>query len=175
MISRRTCGIAEEDVVFPRFLYCVRRCSQSSCERFQTLPGLSSVLPGLFLVLPDTLKACSDALEWSNTPLKLTHLCLHSKSSQKLLQVSSEKNPLSWCNCISELARSWPPVNLQTRWIMALKVSLWVHSIGASKFISEFARSRPPIDTPHSMDRGLPGYLQTRLITASKYIFKLTR
>ena len=103
MISRRTCSVPKEDVVFPRLLYCDSRCSQtcSRCSqvchrRSQVLPGLSSALPGLSLALPVTLKAGRNALLRSDTLLKLTHLSLHSTSSQTLLKASSDKNTFCW-------------------------------------------------------------------------------
>jgi hypothetical protein len=48
------------------------------------------VLPGLSPVLPVTLKAGKNALLWFDTLLKLTHLSLHSTSSQTLLEASSD-------------------------------------------------------------------------------------
>jgi hypothetical protein len=73
-----------------------RRRSQVCPRRSQVLPGLLSALPGLSSVLPDlspalpvSLKAGRNALLGSDTPLKLTHLSLHSTSSQTLLEASS--------------------------------------------------------------------------------------
>src|SRR5258705_6270142 len=97
MISSRTSSIPKEDVVFPRLLYCDSRCSktyrrrsQVCPRRSQVLPGLSSALPGLSPALPVTLKAGRNALLGSDTLLKLTHLSLHSTSSQTLLEASSD-------------------------------------------------------------------------------------
>jgi len=83
MISKRTSSVPKEDVVFPRLLHCDLRCSQT-CRR------PSQVLPGLLLALPVTLKAGRKALLGSDTLLKLTHLSLHSTSSQTPLEASSD-------------------------------------------------------------------------------------
>jgi hypothetical protein len=82
---------------------------------------------------------------------------------------------ISFCNCISKLARSWLqsaypnwldhglPVYLQTRWITAFKC------------ISEFTQFRSPSVSPNSLDHGLPVHLQTRSITAFKCISEFTQ
>jgi len=67
-----------------------RRRTQVCRRRTQVLPGLSSALPGLLLALPVTLKAGRNALLGSDPLLKLTHLSLHSTSSQTLLEASSD-------------------------------------------------------------------------------------
>jgi hypothetical protein len=92
MISRPVNSIPKEDVVFPTLLYCDLRCSQVCCLRSQMLPGLSSALSDLSLVLPVALKTGRNALLESDTLLKLTHLSLHSTSSQILLEASSDLN-----------------------------------------------------------------------------------
>jgi len=63
-------------------------------------PRQSSALPGLSLVLTATLQACRNSLLGSDTPLKLTHLGLHSASSQTLLATSSDKNTFCRCSAI---------------------------------------------------------------------------
>jgi len=126
MISRRTSSVSEENVVFPRLLYCDSRCSKM-------LPGFSSVLPDLLPVLPGapkfspalrgvpnrltitpmellyqsseipgSLKAGRNALLGSDTLLKLTHLSLHSTCTQTLLEYSSDYNTFCWCRDILE-------------------------------------------------------------------------
>jgi len=59
------------------------RCCQTCRRRSQVLPGLSSALPV-------TLKVGRNALLGSDTLLKLTHLSLHSTSSQTLLEACSD-------------------------------------------------------------------------------------
>jgi len=104
MISRRTCSVPKQDVVFPWLHYSDSRCSQTChrhsqvcCRRSQVLPGLLSALPGLSPALPATLKAGRNAPLGSDTLLKLTHLSLHSTSSQTLLEASSAANRFCWC------------------------------------------------------------------------------
>jgi hypothetical protein len=103
MISRCRNSVSKKDFVFPSLLYCDSRCAQTclrlsqicccrsqichlhtqaSCCRSQVLLGLSLVLPGVLLALSATLKAGRNALQRSDTLLKLTHLSLHSTSSQ---------------------------------------------------------------------------------------------
>jgi len=48
--------------------------------------------------IPVTVKAGWNFLLGSDTLLKLTHLSLHSTSSQTLLEASSDKNTFCWCN-----------------------------------------------------------------------------
>jgi len=67
-----------------------RRRTQVCRRRTQVFPGLSSALPGLLLAFPVTLKAGRNALLGSDPLLKLTHLSLHSTSSQTLLEASSD-------------------------------------------------------------------------------------
>ena len=67
MISRCTCSIPEENLVFPRLLYCDLRRSQTCHRRSQVLPGLSQVLPGLSPVVPIALKVLSGALRHSQS------------------------------------------------------------------------------------------------------------
>ena len=80
--------------------------SQTALLTFEALPDLSPALPGVSPAIPGaprlvvggprlvapalpvTLKAGRNALLWSDTLLKLTHLSLHSTSSQTLLQAS---------------------------------------------------------------------------------------
>jgi len=64
---------------------------------------------------------------------------------------------------ISKLARSWPPVHLQTR------------SSTASNCISKLARLRPPSASPNLLDHGLQVHHQTRSIMVSNCISKLAR
>jgi len=97
MISRCTSSVSKGDVVFPRLLDCDSRCSQTCRQQSQVLPSLLSVLPCLSLALPVTLKAGRNTLLGSDTLLKLTHLSLHSTSSQTLLEASSDKNTFCWC------------------------------------------------------------------------------
>jgi hypothetical protein len=103
MISMGTSSVRKEDV-FPKLLYCdsrysqtCRRCSQVCHQRSLVLPGLSSALPGLSPALQVPLKVGSNALPRSATLLKLTHLSLHSISSQTLLKTCSDKNTFCWC------------------------------------------------------------------------------
>jgi len=49
--------------------------------------------------LPVTLKLGRNALLGSDTLLKLMHLSLHSRSSQTLLEASSDWNTFCWCLC----------------------------------------------------------------------------
>jgi hypothetical protein len=55
------------------------------------LPRVSSALSGLSPALPVTQMARMNALLRSDTLLTLTHLSLHSTSSQTLLEASSAK------------------------------------------------------------------------------------
>jgi len=98
----------------PRLIAGVARCSQECLQRSQACcrcsqvhPKLSPALRGIckpiiitpmvllyqFSEIPDTLKAGWNALLGSDTLLKLTHLSLHSTSSQTLLEAASEYNP----------------------------------------------------------------------------------
>ena len=56
MISRRTSRIPKEEVVFPRLLYCDSRCSQTSRQHSQVLPGILSTPPYLSQVLPGAVR-----------------------------------------------------------------------------------------------------------------------
>ena len=83
---------------------CDSRCSQTSRRRSQVCRQCSQVcrqhsqaLPGLLPALPVTLKAGRNALLGSDTLLKLTHISLHSTSSQTLLEASSDWNTFCWC------------------------------------------------------------------------------
>jgi len=81
-----------------------RQRSQTCHRRSQVLPNFSPALPDVLelititpMVLPDqsseipvTLKAGRNPLLGSDNPLKLTHLSLHSTSSQTLLESSSD-------------------------------------------------------------------------------------
>jgi len=112
MIPWCTSSIPKEDVVFPRLLYCDSRCFQTCCRRSQgcfrcspvlpclslALPGLLSVFAGLSSALRVPLKASRNVLLESDTLLKLTHLTLHSTSSQTLLEASSDLNTFCWCS-----------------------------------------------------------------------------
>jgi hypothetical protein len=69
----------------PRFVAGTLRCVAGA-------PRHSKVLPGFSSELPVTLKAGKNALLWSDTLLKLTHLSLHSTSSQTLLDAFSDQN-----------------------------------------------------------------------------------
>jgi len=88
------------------------RCSQACCRRSQAHPKFSLALRGvpkpititpMVLLqqsseIPVTLKAGRNALLVSDTLLTLTHLSLHSTSSQILLESSSDYNTLCWCS-----------------------------------------------------------------------------
>jgi hypothetical protein len=111
MISRPTRRVANEDFVWPRLPYCDLRCSKTWHQRSQVcrcrspichshsqvchqpsqlLPGLSAAVLGLSAALLVPVKAGRNALQLSDTLLKLTHLCLHSTFSQTLLEASSD-------------------------------------------------------------------------------------
>jgi len=120
MISRPNSSIPKKDDS-PSLLYSDPRCSQtcrrsshSCCRGSQVLPNLSSALLGapkpitispMVLLyqsseIPVTLKSGRNALLGSDTLLKLTHLSLHSTSSQTLLEASSDWNTFCWCSQI---------------------------------------------------------------------------
>jgi len=106
-------------------------------------------------------------------------------------QLHHHTRSITASNCISEMARLWPPGastnsldnGLQTRSIAASKVApswtprayLQTRSISASKCISKLAPSRPPSVSPNLCDCGLQVNLQNRSMTASKSFPKLTR
>ena len=98
MFTRHTSSIAKEDV-FPRLLYCDSRYSQTCRQRSQVFPGLS-------LALPDPLNDDRNALQGSDTLLRLTHLSLHSTSTQALLEASSDYNTFSWCTAKIKVGNS---------------------------------------------------------------------
>ena len=56
MISRGTCNILKEDVVFPSLLFRDSRYSQPYRRSSQVLPGLSLALPDRLLALPSDPK-----------------------------------------------------------------------------------------------------------------------
>jgi len=66
------------------------RCTQSSLWRSEVLPNLSQSLLYQSSEISITLKAGRSTLLGSDALLKLTHLSLHSTSSQTLLEASSE-------------------------------------------------------------------------------------
>jgi hypothetical protein len=79
MIFRPTSTIPKEDVVF--------------LDGSKMIAGASSIVvsaPKLLLALPVTLKACRNGILGSDTLLKLTHLSLHSTSSQTHLEASTD-------------------------------------------------------------------------------------
>jgi hypothetical protein len=84
MISRRTSSVPKEDDLFPKLLYCDSRCSLVCPRHSLVLPGLSSALPGLSPACTVTLKVGRNVLLPSDSLLKLTHLSLHSTSSQTI-------------------------------------------------------------------------------------------
>jgi len=81
------------------------RCSQVHPEFapvLQGVPTLISITPMVLLYLsseiPVTPKASQNALLGSDTLLKLTHLSLHSTSSETLLEALSDWNTFRWCS-----------------------------------------------------------------------------
>jgi hypothetical protein len=80
------------------------RCSKvhrKFSPAFQGVPKPRTIAPMVLLYrpsgIPVTLKAVRNALLWSHTLLKLTHLSLHSTFSQTLLEASSDCNTFCWC------------------------------------------------------------------------------
>jgi len=70
---------------------CLNNMYHYRCqERTPNSRWCTQVLPGLSPMLPVTLKAGRKALLGSDTLLKLTHLSLHSSSSQTLLEAFSD-------------------------------------------------------------------------------------
>jgi len=103
----------------PRLVTGAPRCSQDCSRCSQTcrwcchvhpkfspalwdVPIPLTVTPMVLLYhsseIPVTLKASRNALLGSDTLLKLTHLSLHSTSSQTLLEASRDQNTFCWCN-----------------------------------------------------------------------------
>jgi len=141
MISRRTSSVPKEDIVFPRLLYCDLRCSKTYCWRShscplrsQVLPGSFSALPGFPPALPVTLKAGRNALQGSDTLLKLTHLSLNSTFSQTLLEASSDWNTFCWC--------FWPLDNPREQHVcsdLLDKTNIHVlHTLGVDSICNQF-------------------------------------
>ena len=72
MISRRTCSLPKEDVVFPRLLYCDLNCSQTCCWRSLACRRCSQVLPGAPKALCSALR-CSQTYHYHShgTPVQV--------------------------------------------------------------------------------------------------------
>jgi len=157
MISRRTYNVPKEDVVFPRLRYCDSRCSQTCCRCSQAchrcsqvhpkfspalwgVPKLITITPMIRLYqsseIPVIPIAGRNALLWSDTLLELTHLSLHSTSSQTLLEAPSDWNTFCWwiCSvaywvmkashgCWSLSLHYWPPPSSK---IQIIKGKTWI-------------------------------------------------
>jgi len=119
MIFWRSSSVPKYDHVDPWLHCCDSRCSYSclqssqvSLRRSQVSLRRSQVLPGLLSVLPVPLYAACNVLPWSDTLLKLTHLSLHSISSQSLLKATSDTNIFRWFwRCV----RSWRTIQMVQR------------------------------------------------------------
>ena len=98
----------------PRLVACAPRCSWVHLMFSLALRGvlkLNTITPKPLLYqsseIPVTPKAGRNALLRSDTVLKLTRLCLHSTSSQTLLEASSDRNAICWWKCWCQISVSF--------------------------------------------------------------------
>jgi len=144
MICRHTHVVPGEPNVFS----WPTRCSQTYHNR--SLQNSVAVMGDL-----SYLKGGQNTLAGSHTLLKMTHLSLHSISSQTLREASSEWNTFCWCSCCyASLEINCIQVFLQSYCIIACKcichvAPLQVHSASLS-----------------SNDNGLQMHLSTCSISA---------
>jgi len=90
MISRPTSSIPKEDVVFPRLLYCVLRCSQTCRRCSQTCLPCSQVHSMI-----------SPALRGVPNPITITPMVLLDQSSEIPVTLKATRNTLLGCNILS--------------------------------------------------------------------------